>query len=124
MEEGKYEEFNQSDAENYGKHYSESGFWDKMKNLGKKAGGKVAYPALLLYYVLKSRDVPVKIKGMIIGALGYLILPVDLIPDFIPVAGYADDLGVLLTVVKLVAEYTDEEVERKAKAKVHELFGE
>lgn len=115
--------FGAADAATYSKYYTESGFWSKVKHLGKKAGSKVAFPALLLYYVLASRDVPVKIKGTILGALGYLILPIDIIPDFIPIAGYDDDLAVLATVVKLVAEYTDEEIERKARAKAAELFG-
>ena len=122
MEKDNYN-FNEDDAATYGEHYSEDKFWDKLKSLASKAGRKVAYPALLLYYVLISRDVPVKIKSMIIGALGYLILPIDLIPDLIPVAGYTDDLAVLLTVVKLVADYTDEDIERKAKAKAEEMFG-
>ena len=39
-------------------------------------------------------------KAIIIGALGYLISPLDAVPDAIPIAGLSDDLGVLLYVIK------------------------
>lgn len=115
--------FTPENAEKFGSNYNEPDFWKKLKSLAGKAGRKVAYNALLLYYVLTSRDVPVRFKGIIIGALGYLILPIDLIPDFIPVAGFTDDLAALVTVVKMVSDCVDPEIERKANEKVEELFG-
>lgn len=115
--------FSVDNAERFGGNYNEPDFWKKLKSLAGKAGRKVAYNALLLYYVLTSRDVPVRYKGIIIGALGYLILPIDLIPDFIPVAGFTDDLAALVAVVKMVSDCVDSEIERKAKEKVEELFG-
>jgi hypothetical protein CLOST_1278 len=48
---------------------------------------KVVYQALLLYYVAQSPTCPPKIKAGIIGALGYLISPFDLIPDIMPGIG-------------------------------------
>lgn len=45
---------------------------------------------------LKDENTPGKHKMIIIGALGYFILPVDLIPDFIPVAGFTDDAAALI----------------------------
>lgn len=115
--------FSVDNAEKFGGNYNEPDFWKKLKSLAGKAGRKVAYNALLLYYVLTSRDVPVRFKGIIIGALGYLILPIDLIPDFIPVAGFTDDLAALVAVVKMVSDCVDAEIKRKAKEKVEELFG-
>ena len=115
-------EFTIENAERFGKYYTEESFWKKLKKFAVKAGNKVVYPALLLYYVLVSRDVPVKDKGLIIGALGYLILPIDLIPDFIPVAGFADDAAALAAVLKMVASNVTPEIEARAKAKANELF--
>ncbi len=46
---------------------------------------------------LRSKD-----KAMIIGALGYLISPLDVIPDAIPIAGLSDDLAVLIFVLHKV----------------------
>lgn len=108
-----------TDTSTYKKHYSDSAFWSKVKKLGKN----VLKPALMLFYVMKSPDVPLAIKTRIAGALGYLILPVDLIPDFIPVAGYTDDAGALYAVIKICKEYITPEIEAQAENKLNELLG-
>ena len=95
-------------------HYNESAFWCKVKMLGKR----VLKPALLLYYVMKSPDTPLKIKASIAGALGYLILPIDLIPDMIPILGYTDDLAALWTLVKTCAVYITPEIKKQAEEKL------
>ena len=77
----------------YAGHYNENEFWEKLKKFARKAGIKVTYAALLLFYVLKSPGTSTKDRAKILGALGYFILPIDLIPDFIPIAGYTDDLA-------------------------------
>ena len=105
----------------YGKYqgsFSAENFWAKVKSVAKKAGAKVIYVALILYYELTDPDIDAKEKAVIIGALGYFILPIDLIPDAIPVAGFTDDLAALL------AAYITPEVEAKAKAKLAEWFGD
>ena len=81
------------DTATYAGNYSDESFNHKVKRFGKKMGGKLLFNVYVLYYVLKSKDVPIKVKAEIIGALGYVIVPLDLIPDFIPVAGFADDLA-------------------------------
>ena len=72
------------DTAAYVDKYSDEGLMSKVKRVGKKMGGKLLYNVYVLYYVLKSRDVPVKVKAEILGALGYVLVPLDLIPDFIP----------------------------------------
>lgn len=67
--------------EQYQKHYSESGLFSKIGKVCRKSGMKVIYYVLLLYYVLTDENTPWEHKSIIIGALGYFILPVDLIPD-------------------------------------------
>lgn len=106
------------------KHYSDSKFWDKVKKYGKKAGANVVYAVLLLYYTLQKDTVPMKTKGIILGALGYFILPLDLIPDAIPVVGYADDLGALGMALMQVVMYIDQDVKDLAKNKLCDWFGE
>ncbi|QQZ11369.1 DUF1232 domain-containing protein [Heyndrickxia vini] len=106
------------------KHYSDDKFWDKLKKYGKKAGGVVVYAVLLLYYTLQKPTVPKKTKVFIIGALGYFILPTDLIPDFLPGIGYVDDLGALGAAVFQIAAHIDKEVKAKAKDKVVQWFGD
>ncbi|CDO03639.1 hypothetical protein BN988_02157 [Oceanobacillus picturae] len=105
-------------------HFSEERFWKKVQKFSKKAGTSVVYAVLLLYYTLQKPDVPMKVKATIVGALGYFILPLDVIPDFAIGAGYADDLSVVLFALIQVAIYVDDEVKLKAKNKLKDLFGE
>lgn len=106
----------------YQSEYSDSKFWTKVKALVNKANRKVVYSALLLYYVLQSPDVPYQQKLIIIGTLGYLIFPVDFIPDFIPVAGYADDAAAIAAAIKTVHDSITPEIERHAQEKTDSLF--
>jgi len=105
------------------KHYSEEKFWTKLKRYGKKAGAAVIYTVLLLYFTLQNPEVPAKTKATIIGALGYFILPLDLIPDIAAGFGFTDDLGVLGIALLQAAMYINEDIKAKAKAKLAEWFG-
>ena len=113
-----------NNIEKYSKRYNEQDLLKKITRTARKAGIKVIYLALLLYYVLKSPDVKTADKGKIWGALGYFILPIDLIPDFIPVAGYTDDLAALLWAFYAVAKNVTPEIEAQAKKKLRDWFGE
>ena len=106
------------------KHYSDASFWDKLKRYSKAAGMKVVYPALLLQYMIKSIDVPLKAKLILSAALGYFILPIDFIPDFAPLIGFADDLGVLLLILRQMAVYITPEIRKNAREHLHRWFGE
>lgn len=99
-------------------------FWDKVMKYSKKAGEKTIYFSLLLFYTAKSPAVPKSSKMIIVGALSYLIFPVDLIPDFIPVVGLADDSAVVAGAVYKVMSHVDDEVKSKAKQKLSMIFKE
>ncbi len=60
-----------------------------------KRPGKWSRQALMLYYGLKDPETPFYAKLPALFALIYLISPIDLIPDFIPVAGLLDDLVIV-----------------------------
>lgn len=110
--------------EKYEKHYNEESFWEKVKKFAVTAGGKVIYLALKLYYAAQSENTPVWAKAIVFGALGYFILPIDLIPDVVPVAGFTDDLGVLAAAVGIVAIYITNEIKAQAKLKMKDWFGD
>lgn len=57
------------------------------------------------------------------GAIGYFILPADIVPDILPAAGYVDDLGVLAAALITVSMYVDDEVTANAEKKVNQLLG-
>lgn len=108
----------------YEKEYSESNFWSKLKKFAKQAGLQVVYLALLLYYLLEDKQTPTKAKVIIASALGYFILPTDLIPDFIIGVGFADDLGALMLALGQVIEYLKAEHKSKSRTKLKEWFSD
>lgn len=105
----------------YEKEYSESELWKKIGEVAKMAGLRVIYYVLLLYYSLQSDTVSLKEKALIIGALGYFILPVDLVPDFIIGLGYGDDAAALVAVVKMLENLNDD-IKTQAKNKLKTWF--
>ena len=108
----------------YTEAYSEPKLFDKIKKFAKKAGIKVIYLALLLFYTLQQPETPRKAKSVIIGALGYFIFPMDLIPDFIPIAGFSDDLTALAGALVMVAMHVNEDTKRKARERLRIWFGD
>lgn len=103
-------------------NYSEEAFWEKLKKIASKAGAKVVYYALVLFYTLADPATPVKYKAVIAGALGYLILPLDLLPDFLPFAGLADDWAALIAAVSYVFTSISQENKDKAREKLKDWF--
>ena len=117
-------DFSNVNSSEYSKEYSESSFWDKVKKFASKAGSKVIYTALKLYYTMQSPDTPAWAKTVIIGALGYFISPIDVIPDPTPVVGFADDLGVLAAAAATVVTNITPAIKDEAKRKLKEWFGD
>ena len=115
-------ESNQS-TDKYETHYNENSFWNKVKYYAKKAGVKLIYIALLLYYYLQSSRVSTKDKAIIYGALGYFIFPFDIIPDYIPFIGYTDDLSILIYAYNKVKSKIDDDMRDKARNKLNSFFG-
>jgi len=111
-----------TDIEKYQNNYSESKLLNKLMRVARWAGQKVVYAALLLYYVLQSPDVSATDKSKIWGALGYFILPTDLILDIIPIAGYSDDLAALLIALRAVKKNITPEIKALAQAKLTTWF--
>ena len=107
---------------NYKNRFSPGGFVEKISRIAKRAGVKLVYAALILYYTLESDQVSLKDKATIIGALGYLISPLDVVPDAIPIAGLSDDLAVLIYVLNRIWGDVSEDVKAKAKAKLATWF--
>ena len=108
--------------EKYQENYSESNLQRKLTSVARWAGAKVVYAVLLLYYVLRNPNVSTADKNKIYGALGYFILPTDLILDIIPLAGYTDDMAAIMWAIHTVAKNITPEIKAKAKAKLGEWF--
>ncbi|MCF2560055.1 MULTISPECIES: YkvA family protein [unclassified Prevotella] len=112
------------DFMSYANKFSQSDFVEKISRIAKRAGAKLVYAALILYYTLQSDKVSTANKALIIGALGYMISPFDVIPDAIPIVGLTDDLAVLLYVLKKVWGDVAPEIQEKAKQRLSKWFDE
>ena len=122
FEENKDNDTMNYDYKKYTNYFTDNKFWEKMKDVAKKVGLKVTSYALILYYVLEKDEVPLKDKIIITGTLGYFILPIDLLPDFIPIAGYTDDVAGMLFAIKKCMNYVDDEIKEKVSAKLISWF--
>ena len=109
--------------EKYASFFTDDKFWHKLARAFRKAGVKVVYAALVLFYSLQDPRISKRDKLLIIGALGYFILPVDLIPDFLPAVGFSDDLAALVLAFIKVKQCITPEVKEKAETKLHQWFG-
>ena len=78
-------------------------FWTKLRRFA--AGLPFAEDLLAAYYCAFDRDTPFQVKAALVGALAYFVLPFDVIPDIMPVLGFADDAAVLATALKLVGSH-------------------
>lgn len=112
------------DFMSYAGKFSANDFTEKISRIAKRAGAKLVYAALILYYTLQSDNVSKADKAIIIGALGYMISPLDVIPDAIPIVGLTDDLAVLIYVLKKVWTNVEPEIKDKAKEKLSKWFDE
>lgn len=108
--------------EEYKKEYNEKSFFDKLKKVLKVVGVKGVYMLLLLYNTLQRKDIPPKEKSIIIGALGYFILPLDALPDITPIVGYSDDIFALGMAILKVMPYIDDEMKEKSKEQIKKWF--
>jgi len=107
---------------NYTKYYSEYGLWNKIKEHYKNIGKKLIKSVIVLYYTLRDDDTPKWARTVILGALGYFILPLDIIPDFIPVVGFTDDFVSITLAISSVMLHIKEEHKEKANKVLEKLI--
>ena len=93
-----------------------------FKKILLRAGRAIAKPALEGFELIIDNSTPPQVRISIIGALTYLIVPVDLIPDFIPASGFSDDLVALTAVISLWQHHITPEIKFRAKSKLDKWF--
>ena len=92
----------------------ERGFWSKVR----RTLGRVPFieDAVAAYYCALDKETPLAVKAVLIGALAYFVMPVDMIPDFLPWFGFADDAAVLAAAIRAVAPHIGPRHRRQARA--------
>ena len=106
------------------KHYSTDKFVNKVKKYGANIGYKALYNVAILYCALKSPDLPKEHKLMILGVLGYFILPIDLITDMLPAVGLADDIVVITKAISVIYTSITDEMKEEAHEVLKKILGD
>ncbi|OPX45469.1 hypothetical protein CLHUN_08390 [Ruminiclostridium hungatei] len=100
------------DIENQ-EEYVKKGFVDKVKETAAKV--PFVADAVSLYFCALDEKTPLLARITAFGALAYFILPIDAIPDLVPIAGYTDDAGAIAAALIALTPYISDEHRQKAK---------
>ena len=87
-----------------------------------KAGRSIAKPALEVLEMSIDPSTPTNVRVSLIAALAYLIMPLDLFPDFMPVVGFSDDFVALTAVLSIWSKYMTPAIRIRAEKKLNKLF--
>ncbi len=108
--------------ERFSSIYSPTRLRRKIAGCARKAGIKVINMVLILYYVATDPHTSLKDKATIYGALGYFILPFDILPDSIPLLGFSDDLSALVWAITTISHNITPEIKQRAKEQLGRWF--
>ena len=107
-----------NNIQQYIKYFDEIQLFGKLGVVGKKLGSKVVFYVLIMAILIGDTKIPLKVRLVFMAALGYLILPTDLVADLLPAIGFTDDIAFLSFAISNAREYITPEVKDKAKQKL------
>ena len=89
------------------------GFWDKVR----RTLGRVPFldEAVAAYYCATDSKTPRRVQAVLLGALGYFVVPADMIPDFIAGLGFSDDAAVLAAAIGAVRRHVTDDHRARAR---------
>lgn len=90
--------------------------FDKLKDWART----LKRQSLVVYFAARDPRTPLAVRLLALAIAAYALSPIDLIPDFIPVLGYLDELILLPLGVALVIRLVPPEVAEAAKVKAAE----
>ena len=94
-------------------------FWPKMKAVAAKI--PFAEDAVAAYYCTLDRDTPLRVRGTLLAALAYFIMPLDLLPDIMPALGFTDDAAVLMAAFQMISAHIKPEHREAARAALSDI---
>ena len=91
-----------------------SRFWPTQKRALRQI--PISEDLVAAYYCAIDPTVPLRVRGTLLGALAYFVMPFDVVPDVLVGIGFSDDATVLLAAIAMVASHITDEHRRKASA--------
>lgn len=120
----KVAQFIAENSDNLKQWYSDNKMNEKLEKVAKKVGATILYPVLMLYNLMKAPTTPVQEKVMIVVPLAYFILPADMLPDFIPAMGFADDGVAIMASIKQLSSSLTLEIQEQTKNQYRTMTGD
>jgi len=101
----------------------EERFGSEFMGLLKRVAKRVPFAedGLAAYFCARDPATPRRVRLTLLGALGYFVLPIDALPDFMPFLGFTDDAAVLAAAIAAVAGSITPEHRARAKKVLEEL---
>jgi uncharacterized membrane protein YkvA (DUF1232 family) len=93
-----------------------------LNRLLRRAGRTLARPAIQCFEMVIDSHTPHQARLTVLAALTYLLVPLDLIPDFIPVAGFSDDVVAITALVGLCTRYVSPQIRERAERRLNQWF--
>ena len=91
----------------------EGGFWRKVKKVASHV--PFVEDAIAAYYCARDAATPIQVKAVIMAALAYFVIPVDIIPDFLTALGFTDDATVFYIAYRAIAKHVTEQHRERAQ---------
>ena len=83
----------------------------------RAAAKRIKHDALTVYFVARDPNTPILVRLLALAIAAYALSPIDLIPDFIPILGYLDDIILLPLGIILVIKLTPSSVIEVSRSK-------
>lgn len=95
-----------------------SGFWSKIRSSAARL--PFAEDVAAAYYCAMDPETPAKVRGILLAALAYFILPLDSIPDFLVGFGFTDDIAVITAALTAIRGHIKDSHREAARRKLNE----
>lgn len=93
-----------------------------LRRLLRRAGRTLARPAIECLELLLDANTPAQVKLTMLAALTYLLVPLDLIPDLLPVVGFSDDLVAITALLGVLGRYRSPAIRQRAQRRLDRWF--
>jgi len=100
----------------------EAEFWPKFRKFAAQI--PFAEEVVAAYYCATDSKTPLKVRGTLLAALAYFIMPLDFIPDILAMVGLTDDITILTAAITMVGSHVTDEHRDKAREALSEEQGE
>ena len=79
------------------------GFWRTLKRAVRQI--PFAESVVAAYYCAMDPQTPTRVRGVLLAALAYFVVPIDAVPDFLAGIGFTDDASILLLAIATVSTH-------------------